>query len=122
MRAPTEAARLRIYFGSDETHAGQTLEEAIVLLAQARRLASVTVLRGVRGYGPADHTHTIALALSANVPVVVEIVDDRAAIDAFLPGLAPLLRDGMVTLEPVTVLRYGPVAMEPPPRGRPADR
>jgi PII-like signaling protein len=42
--------------------------------------------------------------------MVVEIVDTEAKITAFLPVLDTMIGSGLVTLEKVQVLRYGPSA------------
>jgi PII-like signaling protein len=41
---------------------------------------------------------------------VVEIVDSEAKINAFLPVLDAMIGSGLLTLEKVQVLRYGPAA------------
>jgi hypothetical protein len=69
--------------------------------------AGATVLKGVAGFGAhrVYHTHKL-LALSADLPVVIEVVDAREKIDAILPRIEALLGSGMITLEKVTVIRY----------------
>ena len=39
--------------------------------------------------------------------MVVEIVDEKEKIDAFLPVLDGMMSSGLVTLEKVQVLQYG---------------
>jgi hypothetical protein len=45
--------------------------------------------------------------LSQDLPIVVEIVDAKDKIDAFLPVLDGMMTSGMITLEKVQVLHYG---------------
>jgi hypothetical protein len=45
--------------------------------------------------------------LSADLPVIVEVVDDQEHVDALLAILDEMMPKGMVTLEKVRVLRYG---------------
>ena len=47
------------------------------------------------------------LRLSADLPIVIEIVDSEDKIDAFLPVLDGMMPGGLVTLEKVKILRYG---------------
>ena len=47
-------------------------------------------------------------ALSENLPVVVELVDSDDNITGFLPLLDSMMTGGLVTLEEVRILRYGP--------------
>jgi PII-like signaling protein len=113
MQLPADAVLLRIFLGETDHHDGKPLYEAIVLKAREMQLAGATVLRGPMGYGQSSHLHTAKiLRLSADLPLVIEIVDSEDKINAFLPVLDPLMGSGLVTLERVKVLRYGngPVA------------
>jgi uncharacterized protein len=47
------------------------------------------------------------LALSHDLPIVIEIIDAADRIDAFLSVVQAMLGTGLITREPVTVLRYG---------------
>jgi PII-like signaling protein len=59
------------------------------------------------GFGRHSLIHTTKiLRLSEDLPMVVEVVDSREKIDKFLPVLDRLITDGLVTLEPVTVIHY----------------
>ena len=51
--------------------------------------------------------HTAKLLhLSEDLPIVIEIVDSEEKIKAFVPKLDPMITDGFVTLEPITVVWY----------------
>jgi hypothetical protein len=109
MQIPQNATLLRIFLGQDDRHEHQPLYEAIVMKAREHHLAGATVLRGPMGYGHSSRIHTTkVLRLSEDLPVVVEIVDSEAKIAAFLPILEAMMESGLVTLEKVQVLRYGP--------------
>lgn len=105
---PGEATLLRIFVGEDDRSDGGPLYEAIVLKARAAGLAGATVLRGPMGFGASSHLHTTKiLRLSQDLPLVIEIVDSRDKITAFLPELDAIMGSGLVTLEKVEVIRYG---------------
>jgi PII-like signaling protein len=53
------------------------------------------------------HTAKV-LRLSEDLPMVIEIVDNREKIEAFLPLLEGMIGGGLVTLEKVQVVQYGP--------------
>lgn len=107
--APTEAARLRIYLGDSDRGDHLPLYEAIVRKAKEQKLAGATVFRGPMGFGASSHIHTAKiLQLSADLPVVVEIVDEEEKIRAFWNGIQPAIDGGLATIEPVHVLAYGP--------------
>ena len=108
MQIPQDAALLRIFIGEGDRHDGRPLGEAIVLKAREQGLAGATLLRGPMGFGHSSHLHTSKiLRLSEDLPLVVEIVDDEARINTFLPVLDAMMGSGLVTIEKVKVLRYG---------------
>ena len=109
MQIPKSAVLLRIFIGEDDKHNGRPLYETIVLKAREMHLAGATVLRGAIGYGRSSRLHTTKiLRLSEDLPLVVEIVDSQEKIDQFLPLLNVMMTGGLVTLEKVQVLQYGP--------------
>jgi PII-like signaling protein len=111
MPIPRQAMLLRIYLGEDDKFQHQPLYEAIVLKAREKHLAGATVLRGPMGFGHSSHLHTAKiLRLAENLPVVVEIVDAEEKIRAFLPDLDGMIGSGLVTLEQIEVVQYGPKA------------
>ena len=104
-----EAKRLRIFVGeSDKVH-HTALHEAIVRAALNAHLAGATAWRGLMGFGHSGHLRTDkSMDLSSDLPIIIEVVDAAAKIDAFLPVLKGLLdqagASGMVTIETVQVL------------------
>jgi PII-like signaling protein len=109
MHLPQDAMLLRIFIGENDRHGRRPLYEAIVLAARERGLAGATVIRGPMGYGASSRLHTAKiLRLSEDLPLVIEIVDTKEKIDAFLPTLETMMTaSGLVTLEKVQVIRYG---------------
>ena len=108
MQVPKQALLLRIFIGENDRFKGAPLHEAIVLKARELHLAGATVLRGAIGYGMSSRLHTAKiLRLSEDLPLVIEIVDNEANIDNFLPTLNDMMSSGLVTLEKVQVLQYG---------------
>src|SRR5262245_41328738 len=107
MNIPEEGYLLRIFVGESDKVGHKPLYEVIVLKAREAGLAGSTVLRGVMGFGKNSILHTTKiLRLSEDLPIVVEIVDTVEKIEAFLPTLDTLIRDGLVTLEKVKVIHY----------------
>ena len=111
MRIPKDSVLLRIFLSENDKYAGKPLYEAIVMLARERHLAGATVLRGPLGFGHSSRVHTAKiLRLSEDLPVVVEIIDGPERIEALLPELDAMIGDGgLITMEKVLVLRYGPL-------------
>jgi hypothetical protein len=107
MQAPEDSLLLRIFVGETARHGHQPLHEAIVLKAREAHLAGATVFRGAMGYGKSSRLHTTKiLALSEDLPVVVEIVDREDKINAFVAQLGAMMPAGMATLEKVRAIQY----------------
>lgn len=104
---PEEAMLLRIFIGADDRQKHLPLYEAIVLKARKLHLAGATVFRGLLGFGRSSRMHSAKiLRLSTDLPTVIEIVDTKEKIDAFLPHLEPMMSGGLVTLERAQVIHY----------------
>ena len=107
MILPREGHLLRIFIGESARHEGMTLYEWIVRKAREQGLAGATVLRGLGGFGAHSRLHTAkVLRLSADLPIVIEIVDTIQKIEAFLPIIDGAVKEGMATLEKVDIRFY----------------
>lgn len=107
MHLPSEAQLLRIFIGEADRYEGKPLYEAIVQLARKKQMAGATVLRGVMGFGAHSRMHTAkVLRLSEDLPLIIEIVDTPERIQSLLPELDGMMKDGLVTIESVTVHAY----------------
>ena len=107
MKREGEGLLVRIFVGESDRWEGVALYEAIVQRAREKGLAGATVLRGVEGYGAHNQIHTARVQrLSQDLPMVIEIVDEKAKIEAFLPELDSMIPEGLVTLEPVHIILY----------------
>lgn len=107
MKLSGEADRLRIYIGESDKVGGRLLFEVVVEEARKAGLAGATVLRGLSGFGANSRVHTATiLRLSEDLPVIIEIVDRPEKIDAFLPRLDGMIREGLVTRDRLDVLIY----------------
>ncbi|PKU23180.1 DUF190 domain-containing protein [Telmatospirillum siberiense] len=108
MTLPNAALLLRIYLGESERCGSSPLYETLVMKARELGLAGATVLRGPMGYGHSGKMHTTKiLDLSSNLPLVLEIVDTRPKIEAYLEAVKDLLVSTLVTLEKVRIVQYG---------------
>ena len=107
MTLPEEGYLLRIFIGEGDRHAGMLLYDWIVRAAKERGLAGATVLRGLEGFGAQSRIHTARiLDLSTDLPIIVEIVDTLEKIEAFLPIVDGVVRDGLATVEKVQIRFY----------------
>ena len=107
MNIPEEGYLLRVFIGESDKSGHKPLSEDIVLKAREAGLAGATVLRGVMGFGKNSILHTAKiLRLSEDLPMVVEIVDSLEKVEAFVPTLDAMIKDGLVTIEKVRVIHY----------------
>jgi hypothetical protein len=107
MTFPKDGKLLRIFIGESDKHEGQPLHEWIVRTARQHGLAGATVLRGLAGFGAHSRLHTAkVLRLSADLPIVIEIVDTEERIEAFLPVIDDAIGEGLATVERVEVRFY----------------
>jgi len=102
MDTSEHAQLIRIFIGEEDHTHGKPLYEEIVHKAREQRMAGVTVVRGIMGFGADAHLHTAkVLRLSENLPIIIEIVDKPDKIAAFLPTVEPLIQEGLITMEEV---------------------
>ena len=102
------AKRLRIYIGEADSWEGKSLYKALVLKTKELDLAGATVFQGCMGYGANSRIHTASLIdMSADLPIVIEIIDSAEYIEKFIPFLDKMVKEGMVTLDDIEVIKYG---------------
>jgi len=107
MKLPEEAEVLRVFIGESDRHDGRPLYEEIVREARRLGMAGATVIRGALGFGVHSRIHTTKLLrLSEDMPMVVEIIDSPAKIEAFLPTIDAMVGEGLITVEKVRVVAY----------------
>ncbi len=102
---------LRIYIGEADKIHGELMYEHVVFMAKEAGLAGATVLHGIMNFGHHKKIHSVKLFdIATNLPAVIEIVDDKEKIDAFLILLQKVLDEaecgGIITLEDVQVLKF----------------
>ena len=115
-----DAKRICIYIGESDRWRGKPLYAAILETLKAKGLAGATVLRGVAGFGAHSRIHTAAiLRLSEDLPLRIEVIDSPEKIDQALEAITPMVREGLVTVEDVQVVRYTHRYLNPLPVDKP---
>jgi PII-like signaling protein len=99
---------VRIFLGESDKWHHTPLSRALLERLRSEGFAGATVLHGVAGFGANSIIHTASLIeLSADLPVVIEVVDDQTHVDRLIPILDEMVTGGaLVTVERVRVLRY----------------
>lgn len=111
MKITGKAGVLKIYVGeSDKVH-GRALFEEIIFEARKAGLAGATAFKGIMSYGASHSIHTQKIfALSADMPVTIEIIDNKERLDEFLKTVNALMdqskKGGLIAFQEVDVLRY----------------
>lgn len=107
MRFQTPTQRLTIYIGESDQWKGRPLWQAILYRLREEGVAGATVLRGMAGFGAHSRIHTASLVrLSTDLPVVIEVIDEEERLQGLIPLLSSMVREGLITLEPVQVVKY----------------
>ena len=102
-----EKVLMRIFIGEQDRFHHRPLYEALVELFQKEGFAGATVQRCLSGFGAHSVYHTQHLIdISADLPMIVEVVDTKEKIDAIMPRIDEMMAGGMITLENATVIRY----------------
>ena len=107
-----ERTLMRIFLGESDhcatgPHKGKPLWEAILLTLREEGCAGATVVRAIAGFGASAQLHTSkVLRLSADLPIIVEVVEDETLLQGILPHLDTLMGGGLITLERAHVVMY----------------
>jgi len=101
------AKRICIYIGESDRWRGKPLYAAILETLKTNGAAGATVTRGVAGFGAHSRIHTAAiLRLSEDLPLRIEVIDSPEKVSKALDAITPMVREGLITLEDVQVVRY----------------
>ena len=103
---------LRVYTDESAFFGDQHVFEFIADLARQQKLAGITVLEAVLGFGRSAHLHR-KHALENDRAVVIEIIDEERKLRDFAAQLGEIPDIGLITLEAVQILG-GKSAAEPP--------
>lgn len=103
------ATKVTIYIGESDRWHGKPLHMAILELLKSTDCAGATVTRGIAGFGCHSRIRTASIVdLSADLPLIVEWVDDPARIDRVMPQIRVMVSKGMITAQRVEVIANGP--------------
>ena len=106
-RIEGEQVLMRICLGESDRWERRPLYMALLELFRAKGLAGATVRKGVAGFGPDSIIHQASLLrLSADLPLVIEVVDTQEHLDAVLPEVDRMMGGGLITMEKFRVVRY----------------
>ena len=98
---------LRIYLTESSKIDGKPAMEAILDLCQKAGLRGVSVLRGIEGMGEHGVHSASFLALSSDLPLLVEAIDTQERVEHAIEQMRPHLGHSLTAVWPVSLLRHG---------------
>ena len=100
------AKKLSIYVDETDRFGGKPVYEVLLDILYKKKLAGVSVFRGVAGYGTDGVLHTSKiLMLSTDMPVKIEAVDSEEMINKVLPDVYQVVEKGLVEVSDTNVVK-----------------
>jgi PII-like signaling protein len=100
------ARKLIIYVDETDKFDGKPVYEVLINLFYKKKIAGVSVFRGVAGYGTDGIFHTSKmLELSTSMPLKIEVVDSEDMINRILPDIYSIVEKGLVEMSDTTVFK-----------------
>lgn len=98
---------LRIYIDNLDKYEEKPLWEEILKEVKKEGLAGATVFKGVAGIGAFAQLRSFNVwALSQELPVVIEIIENEDKIMNFIKHLDGMIDEGLITLSDTKVIKY----------------
>ena len=116
VRMAGTAKLMRIYVDETDKWGDRPLHEAILTALRANDLAGATVYRGILSYGADRKIHKDKL-FHNDSSIMISVIDTEAKVKEALPLLDKMLRQGIVVLSDVDVIKYSPRAAAIPTAG-----
>jgi CBS domain-containing protein len=102
-----QAKKVTIYIGESDRWKRKPLHVAILEMLKREGCAGATVTRALTGFGAHSRIHTASLVdLSADLPLIVEWVDNPARVERVMPRLREMVIEGLITVHDVEVVTY----------------
>jgi CBS domain-containing protein len=99
--------RLTIYVGESDSWRGRSLYMSILETLRQNGIAGATVTRGLAGYGAHSRIRSSTLEYySTDLPVIISVIDTPEAIERAAALVKPMVREGLITIETVEIVKY----------------
>ena len=110
------AKRLVVYVSENQRWHHRPLWREVVDLCHKHGLAGTTATRGLVGFGHTGRMHEdVSPEVTPDLPITIEAIDDAEKIDRVLPDLDLVVRDGLIAVQDMTVIKASPGPARPPP-------
>lgn len=101
------AKKVTVYIGESDKWGRKPLHAAILEMLKEEDCAGATVTRAMSGFGAHSRIHTASIVdLSADLPLVIEWVDNPARVERVMPRLRQMVTEGLITVHEVEVVAY----------------
>lgn len=101
------AKKVTVYIGESDKWGRKPLHAAILEMLKQEGCAGATVTRAISGFGAHSRIHTATIVdLSADLPLVIEWVDNPARVERVMPRLREMVTEGLITMHEVEVVSY----------------
>ncbi|ADQ14098.1 DUF190 domain-containing protein [Halanaerobium hydrogeniformans] len=102
-----EGKILKIYIGETDQWQGEPLYEQLIMKFKEKGLAGATAIAGIEGFGLSTKIKSSHIwELSEDLPIIVEVVDKAEKIEAVIPMVEEMVKDGLVTVEEIEIITY----------------
>lgn len=93
---------LMIRIKKNDRYGGKPLERALLDFLVKSKVSGATVWTGVDGFGKRGRSKVQIEGLTMNMPLLIEVVDERSKLEPLLPEIKRMVDDnGLVTLHEV---------------------
>lgn len=107
MKLEGKAKMLRVIVSEDDKWEGEPLYEAIIKRFIVMDIAGATVYKAIAGYGPHRRYHRKkTLTKTGELPILITVIDTEENINKVLPILDDMVKEGIVILSDVNVIKY----------------
>ncbi len=100
------AKKLTVYVDESDKIGGKPVYEVLLNIFYKKKIAGVSVFRGVAGYGSDGIFHTSKmLELSTSLPVKIEAVDSEEMIKGVMPDVTDIVEKGLIEISDTYVMK-----------------
>jgi len=100
------AKKLTIYVDETDRYGKKPVYEVLIDIFYKKKIAGVSVFRGVAGYGTDGVYHSQkVLTLSDKMPIKIEVVDSEEMINKVLPDVYQVVEKGLIEVSDTNVIK-----------------
>jgi PII-like signaling protein len=102
--APGPAKKITIHINEDTGSRTDFLSREVLALLLDRGVAGATMDRPEAGFGSHHRLHS-TIGDREHLPMRIEFIETKEAVEALLPALCELVTDGLIEAQDITILK-----------------